>query len=114
MSKLEKFIKTYNYYIHKLLWSNADPFLQTKRKQYQIQCESHRLDKFANVFNRLKYDINERKKQDDEILKEHALKYQDPFKNAGESYSPVRRIKGLNDTSSVYSGGTQYFIGTQR
>lgn len=110
MTKLEKFIKTYNYYIHKLLWSTADPFLQTKRKQYQIQCESHRLDKFANVFNRLKFDTNERKKNDEEILKEHAQKYQDPFKSVGESYSPVRRIMGLMDTTSMFSGT----IGTQR
>eukprot|EP00347_Sterkiella_histriomuscorum_P023837 403333216 len=108
MSKLEKFIKTYNYYIHKLLWSTADPYLQQKRKQYQQQCESHRLDKFANVFNRLKFDTHERKKTDEEILKEHAQKYQDPFKNAGESYSPVRKYMGLLDMNSNFSGtGTQ-------
>jgi len=27
MTKLEKFINTYMYYIDKLLWSTADPFL---------------------------------------------------------------------------------------
>ena len=101
MSKLDKFISTYNYYIHKLLWSTADKFLQNKRKQYQKQCESHRLNKMANVFNRLKFDTNERKKTDEEIKKEHALKYQDPFKSVGESYSPVR--KALLDMNSMMS-----------
>ena len=34
MTKLDSFLKTYNYYIHKLLWSNADPYLAAKRKKY--------------------------------------------------------------------------------
>ena len=67
MTRTEQFMKTYNFYIHKLLWANCDPFMKAKRKQYQKQCESHRLDKYANVFNRLAYDTNERKKQDEEI-----------------------------------------------
>lgn len=29
-TSLEYFMKTYNYYIHKLLWSSADPFLKKK------------------------------------------------------------------------------------
>lgn len=32
LNQLEKFIKTYNYYIHNLLWSKADPFLRKKRE----------------------------------------------------------------------------------
>ena len=89
MTKLEQFIHTYNYYIHKLLWSNVDDFLAHKRQKYQEKCESNRLNKFANVFNRLKFDVKERKKNDEEIKRELTMKYQDPF--ASPSRSPDRK-----------------------
>lgn len=68
-SSLEQFMKTYNYYIYKLLWSQVDPFLKQKHKQYQVQCESHRLSKDANVFNRLKIDTAERQITDMKTLR---------------------------------------------
>ena len=62
MTRLERFIAQYMYYIDKILWSRADPFLQEKRRQYQEQFESYKLNKFANVFNRLNFDTKERRK----------------------------------------------------
>ena len=40
------------------MWENADPFLQKKHRQYIEQNEAHRLNKFANVFNRLDLDTS--------------------------------------------------------
>ena len=75
MTKLERFINTYNYYIHKLLWSGVDSFLAHKRKKYQEKCEKNKLNKYANVFNRLTFDTNERKRNDEEIKKDLESKY---------------------------------------
>lgn len=41
--------------------------------------DKSKLAKYANVFNRLKFDTNERKKFDDGVKKDLSKKNQDPF-----------------------------------
>ena len=60
LTPLEQFLKTYTYYIKKLLWLNVDPFLTEKHNQFLSRQESHKTDKFANVFNRLEFDKQQR------------------------------------------------------
>ena len=40
MTPLQKFLNTYNFYIKKLLWINADPFLSEKHEQYLARIEA--------------------------------------------------------------------------
>ena len=64
MMRLDQFITTYSYYINTLLLMRPpeDVYFHKKLNQYYKQCEAHRFDKFANVFNRLEFDIKEREK----------------------------------------------------
>lgn len=55
----------YNYYISKIMWSGADPFMLMKRKQYLEQVEGRVHNQSDNVFNRLKMDAQERKIQEE-------------------------------------------------
>lgn len=72
MTPLEKFLNTYSYYIKKLLWINADPYLTKKHEQFLSRLEEQsggttKEERFyANVFNRLEHDVRSRKKKEKE------------------------------------------------
>ena len=47
---LSQFLKTYNFYVNKLLLAKVDPFIEKQNKNYLKQFD---LDQMSNVFNRL-------------------------------------------------------------
>jgi len=62
---LESFLTTYNSYLKKLMWVGADPYLSSRYEKHlnymQEKSGGRRPSKFANVFNRLDFDIAARK-----------------------------------------------------
>ena len=53
MQTLKQFLKTYNYYVSRLLLARVDPFIQSQNKKYLRQLDLNKLQKISNVFSRL-------------------------------------------------------------
>lgn len=46
-------MKTYNYYVNKLLLARVDPFIEKQNRLYLREMDFNKLGKISNVFNRL-------------------------------------------------------------
>ena len=50
---LKQFLRTYTFYLNKILLAYADPFIEKQNRQYLRQLDFRKLSKISNVFNRL-------------------------------------------------------------
>ena len=50
---LKQFLKTYSFYLSKIMTAYTDPFIEKQNKQYLRQLDFKKLSKISNVFNRL-------------------------------------------------------------
>lgn len=108
---LDAFLTTYNAYLKKLMWVGADPYLSLRYEKHlnhmQAKAGGRRPSKFANVFNRLDFDIAARKQQKEGSRKQSLRKTMTSSDKLSSGMNETTKdqppVLNLNDIQEVLS-----------